>query len=190
MDVDIESVLRLHLQGGLHPRGREGGHRGVAPVDGFVEAAADFGEAGFLRHLLLGVIVAGQPESLVVAGHGKLGALLADEEIVEVWLLRELIAEAYAIVVDAEPDDNRACVLPWGHLRIFPDGPLAEERLPERGRILIIMVTDVAGLPPDGLPSLIESRSLLVDDSEAVHQVMLIFAKGGMLVFGQFESEV
>ena len=41
MDIDIQAVVALHLERGLHTGGREHSHRGVAPVHGLIEALTD-----------------------------------------------------------------------------------------------------------------------------------------------------
>ena len=81
MDVDIQSVLGLHLQGCLYAGGREDSHGGVVPVHGIVETGADLRELALLRFLLLCVVVARQPPGGMVACHGKLGVLVLDDEV-------------------------------------------------------------------------------------------------------------
>ena len=41
MDIDVQPVAGLHLQGGLHTGLRENGNRRVTPVDSLLEAAAN-----------------------------------------------------------------------------------------------------------------------------------------------------
>ena len=110
MDIDVKTIVALHLQGSLYASRREDSHAGVAPVDGFLHARTDFREFGLLCLLLLGVVVAGQPPRRVVAGHSELSMFLLDKKIVQLLLLRELVTEADAVVVDAETD---------GHLALF-----------------------------------------------------------------------
>ena len=41
MDIDVQPVVGLHLQGGLHTSLREYGDRRVGPVDSLLEATAN-----------------------------------------------------------------------------------------------------------------------------------------------------
>ena len=116
VDVDIKTAsfsvyihgIALHLERGLHACLREDSHRGIAPVDGLLHAVADLRKLAFLSLLLLSVVVARQPPGGVIASHCKLGALLLDEEVIELLLLGELVAEADTIIVDAETDPDFA----------------------------------------------------------------------------------
>ena len=51
----------------------------------------------------------------MVASHRKLCALFLNQEVGQVGLLRELVAEAYPIVVDAKADDDGAIELTGSH---------------------------------------------------------------------------
>ena len=76
----------------------------------------------------------------MVASHGKLRVLLLDDEIDETVLLGKLIAEAHAVVIDAEADVHLAsCVV-----------------LGETDEKLVVVVADSGRLAPDGLPGLVE----------------------------------
>ena len=108
MDVDVESVVALHLQRGLHTGGREYRYGRIIPVDGFLHALANLRELGLLSLLLLRVVVARQPPCGMIASHGKLRVLVFDDEIVEEPLLWELIAETDTVVIDAEADQHGA----------------------------------------------------------------------------------
>ena len=72
--------------------------------------AADFGETGLHVVVLLRVVVAGNPPGSVVARHGKLRVLCLHDEIVEILLLWELVAETDAVVVDTEAEIHVASV--------------------------------------------------------------------------------
>ena len=174
VDVDIQAVLRLHLQGGLDSRLGEVGHGRVGPVDGIMETGADLGEAALLGLLLLRVVVARQPPGCMVASHGKLRVLLLDDEIDEAVLLGELIAEAHAVVIDAEADVHLAsCVV-----------------LGETDEELVVVIADSGRLAPDGLPGLVEGGDLRMGLGETVHEARLGEALGGVLVLGELQSEV
>ena len=173
MDVDVESILGLELQGCLHAGGREHGHGRVAPVDRVVEARTYLGEPRLLRFLLLRVVVAGKPPCRVVAGHGKLGVLVLDDKIDEGVLLWKLIAQSHSLIIDTETDDHLAlgCGLVEGHGQ------------------LVVAVAHLGHLPPDGFPSLVESGGLGVLDLEAIHQRGLAHALGGVLVLGELQPQ-
>ena len=110
----------------------------------------------------------------MVACHRKLRHLFLDEEIVELLLLGELITETDTVVIDAETDKDLAVV----------------RRLRQGRRILVVLVADVLGLSPYGLPGLIEGRGLFLGEREAFHQVGFLQTFRGVLVFGQDKSQV
>ena len=156
MDIDVQSVVALHLQGGLHTSFREHRHTGVTPVHGLLHPSSNLRKLGLLCLLLLSVIVARQPPRRMITRHGKLGHLLLNQEVVQVFLLRELIAEADAIVVHAEADnDGAGCILLKGHSQF------------------VVAVTDGFGFAPYRFPCLIERRGLLTLDGEMLHQISL-----------------
>ena len=192
VDVDIQPVGGFHLQRRLHARRREHRHRRVAPVHGLLHPPPDFRELRLLCLLLLSVVVAGQPPCRMIAGHGKLCQLLLDQEIVQFLLLRELIAQSDAVVIDAEADDDRAVALIecpsalariCSHLVVFM-------LLVQDHRQFIVVVAYGGRLSPDGFPSLVESRDLVVLNGKALHEVRLVHSRRGMLVLGQFQSQV
>ena len=102
MDIDIEAIGGLHLQRGLHTGLGEGGLRGVR-TDGTAHVLPDFRKAGLRVVVLLGVVVAGYPPGGVVAGHGKLGVLFLDDEIVQVLAQGKFVAQTETFVVETEP---------------------------------------------------------------------------------------
>ena len=63
--------------------------------------------------VFLGVEVAGKPPGFVIAGERELRDLVFDDERLQVFLLGELVAEAEAVVEEAEADDHRC-----GRLRL------------------------------------------------------------------------
>ena len=173
VDVDVKAVVGLQLQRGLHAGRREGGLRGVAG-NSRSHPLTDARETRNLGLILLGVVVAGNPVGRMVAGHGKLRVLLLDDEVVEVVLLGELVAQAHAVVVDAEADDDVAVA---GLLK-------------EVDRHLVVVVADGRGLAPYGLPGLIKGGLRAALLSEAVHQAGLIKALAGMFLLGQLKAEM
>ena len=127
----------------------------------------------------------------MVASHRKLRTLFLDEEIVQVRLLRELITESDTIVIDTETDEYLATMLTG--LESHARGGFRRSRAPllqQSRNILYIVIADVAGLAPDGLPRLVEGGGFLLDKGEVVHQVALVHAHGGMFVLGQLKSQM
>ena len=95
----------------------------------------------------------------MVAGHGKLRVFLLDNEIVELFLLRELVAEAQTIVEQPEANDNLTFVL----------------RLVEGHGQLVVVVAYLALFAPNRSPGLVETRCLSLGHRESVHQIGLGF---------------
>ena len=110
----------------------------------------------------------------MVACHRKLRTLLFDQEVDQFLLLGELVTESDTLVVHTEADHDGA-VRGW---------------LLQGGCQFIVVVTDVLGLAPYGLPGLVKRGRLLLGDLETVHQVGLLHALRGVLVLGQFETQV
>ena len=176
MDVDVESVLGLQLQRCLHARIREYRRRRVCGVR-FAVLAYHLTYARERRNLilvLLRVVVARNPVGGVVAGHGKLRVLLLYHEVVEVLLLRELVAQAHAVVVDAESN---------------LDVTIAR-RLVEAYLKFVVVVANCLCLAPNRCPSLVEGRCLRRRFLESVHQVGLLHALRRVLVACKLQSEV
>ena len=165
MEVDVEAVVCLQHQGSLHAGGREDGLRGVGR-HGVFHQSADFRQAGDGVVILLRVVVARNPIGGVVARHGELRMLFFYYKIVEVLLVGKFVAEAQAVVVEAEAEDDAALV---GGL-VEGDGQL------------VVVVADFALLAPDGFPSFIERGGLGVADDEACHQVGFGVDEGLVLV--------
>ena len=157
VQVDVESVVGLHLQRGLHAGLAElvlravGRHRLVKEAAYLAQAAA-----GVL--IFLGVVVAGYPPGHVVARHGKLGVLFLDDKVVQVLLLRELVAQAHAVVVDAEAYHDVAVVF----------------GLVECHGQLVVVVAYRALLAPHGAPRLVVGRCLGLGQREAVVERRLV----------------
>ena len=112
----------------------------------------------------------------MVACHRKLRALFLDDEVVELGLLWELVAEPDAIVVDAETDHDGAYVWDQGQSggRAVACVAFFLDDLLQCDGELVVVVTDVFGLAPHGLPGLIEGGGLFVLDMEGIHQVGLV----------------
>ena len=93
----------------------------------------------------------------MVASHSKLGVLSLHDEIWQILLLWELIAEPYSIVIHAETQVHETTVRRLLHLH----------------EQLVVVVADVACLAPYGLPGLIECRSRCHVDTEGIEQRVL-----------------
>jgi len=105
MQIDVQTIVRPHLQGGLHTRRRENKLGGIHRHR-LIHQAADFGQTGLSIVVLLSVIVTGNPESGMVPCHSKLGMLLFDRKTVQTSLQRELITESQTVIIKAETDDD------------------------------------------------------------------------------------
>ena len=95
----------------------------------------------------------------MVAGQGKLRALLLNREIVELGLARKLVAEAQAIIKHAEP---------------YPDGA-AGSGLRERHGQLVVVVANGFHLAPHRLPAFIEGALLAIGHGKAAGERRGIF---------------
>ena len=115
VDVEIETVVGLHLDSRLHARFRERGPRPAAVLMAHIPQTADLRQFRLRVVVLLRVVVAGNPPRGVVAGHRELGQFLldpeADQRIVDVsrvqlggQQVRKFVAEAQAVVVETEAD--------------------------------------------------------------------------------------
>ena len=151
VEVDPQTVVRVHLQRGLHTRRREYGLREVV-LHGAFEQRPYFRQARARVVVLLRVVVARYPPCRVVARHRELRKLVHYDEVYEVTLLGKLVAESEAVVEEAETHHHVAVVL----------------RLMKPYRHLVIAVAYLRLLAPYGLPRLVERRSLDARHFEAV----------------------
>ena len=110
----------------------------------------------------------------MVASHCKLRVLLLYHEVVEVLLLRELVAQAHAVVVDAESNLDVTVA----------------RRLVEAYLKFVVVVANCLCLAPNRCPSLVEGRCLRRRFLESVHQVGLLHALRRVLVACKLQSEV
>ena len=113
--------------------------RGIA-VDSSLHALANTGEWGDLCLIFLCVVVTRNPVGCVVARHGKLRVLFLNDEIVEIRLLWEFIAQSHAVVVDTESEDDVSV----GSLLIKVHSHL------------VVVVADRRRFSPYGFPRLVE----------------------------------
>ena len=107
----------------------------------------------------------------MVACHGKLRVLFLDDEIVQVFLLGEFIAESQTIIEQAEADDDVTVVL--GLVECYLQ--------------LIVVVADDAFFSPDRTPGLIHRRGTRVVYGESAHQVRFLVEDTLVLVSGYFK---
>ena len=171
MDVDIESVIGLHLERGLHSAGAEEGLRAVA-YHLLLEILADFGETAFAVLVFLGVVVARNPPAEMVAGHRELGELLLDHEIGQRLARGELVAESESVVEEPETDVHE----------------LVASGLAQFHEKLVVVVAYLGFLSPDGLPYFIERVRLGARELEALGEG-ITGADIGLGDFVAFESD-
>ena len=117
--------------------------------------------------------------------------LFLNEEIVEVALLGEFVAEAYSIVVDTEAQNHSALILTGrqtGAVRIA--GKTVEPLLRQGDGVLVVVIADGSGLTPDGTPRLVECRGFFLGDSKTFHEVVLTQTHRGVFVLSQLETKV
>ena len=193
VDIDVKSVGTLHLERSLYTRRREDGYRRVVPVDGCLRTLTNLRKFGFLRLLLLGIIIARKPPSGMIARHGKLGTLFLDNEVVQIFLLGELVAEPDTIIVYTETDDDVALQLLYpcticGRVVWAPEFvlPLHVQGYSQ----FVIVITNGSCFAPYGFPRLVESRSLFLGDGEALHQVFFVDTERGMTILCQFQTQM
>ena len=148
VDVDVEAVVGLELQGGLHSGGAEELVGGVA-LGHLVGHGRNLREAADVVAVFLGVVVSGYPVCGMVAGHRELGEFLADHEIDQIGLLGEFVAEAEAVVINAEAHYHMHSVVVEG------DGEF------------VVVVAYVGFLSPDRGPGLVETGALDILEAEA-----------------------
>ena len=108
----------------------------------------------------------------MIACHGKLGMLLLDDEIVQTFLLWELIAQAHTIIIYTETDGD-----------ITLRSSLVQVYLH-----LVIVIADGSGFTPYRLPGFIESRCLAASFSKTIHQAGFLHTLRGMLILRQLQS--
>ena len=128
VQIDVDAIISLELERCLHTSWRENSLRSIVPhhsvahtILGVVgatysntirlfptstsgDATTNVAQSSYLNRIFLSIVVASYPPSTVVACHCKLGLLLLDDEVVEVFLQWELITEAHAVVIDTETD--------------------------------------------------------------------------------------
>ena len=154
MQIDVKTVVGLHLQRCLHTRFGELCLRRIVR-DRCPEELAYLRETRCNGAVLLRVIVAGQPPSLVVTGKRKLCMLLLNKEV-GIGLLRKLVAQTHTIIVYTEAQVHQAaCAV-----------------LLKGNKQLVIVVAYVLGLAPHGMPCLVKRARLCCLYTESVHQVV------------------
>ena len=172
MDIDVKTIITLHLQSCLNTSLREYCYRTVAPVHSLLHTSTNLREFSLLSLLLLSIIVTRKPPCSMVACHSKLRTFLLDKEIDKIVLLRELIAEAYTIVIHTETDNDLTICSFLGQC-------LAQ---------LIIIITNSGSLTPYRLPGLIKCGVLFFCNRKAIHQIGLFQTFRCMLVLCEFKT--
>ena len=127
----------------------------------------------------------------MVTRESELAAFFFNQEVIQLWLLRKLIAETDAVVIDTETDQDGTTVLAG-----LPTDTIIrlwrrrEPVLRQGGHILIVVVTNVLRLAPYRFPCLVKSTGLFFVEAKIIHEVTLVHAHRGMLVLGQLKTEM
>ena len=171
VDVDIQAVVRLHLEGRLHPRFREGSPGPTAVLVARLPQFADFRQFRLGVVVLLRVVVAGNPPCGMVARHRKLGQFFHDPETDESVLNGKLVAEAQAVVIEPEADLHHGGFGFGGMVHAFH----AADGLFQRHQHLIVVVADVCLFAPHRLPCLVEGAVFCVFQHKGVGEVVAPF---------------
>ena len=100
----------------------------------------------------------------MVASHGELAVLFFDDEVGQVLLFGELIAEAEPIVKESEAKTDEAVVF----------------GLVEGDAEFVVVVTDAAFFSPNGSPGLVKGGCLFFGFDEAGHEVGFLFKFRGI----------
>ena len=182
VDVDVQAVGGLHLQGRLHAGLGELGLRRAAGGTRHVLQLAHLRQLGLRGHELLRGVVARDPPGRVVARHRELGEFLLDLEVGQCVLQRELVAEAEAVVIQAETHLHHGALAVRvaqvaGVFRVRDaHAPLRLARrfgrLLQRHQKLVVVVADGRLLAPDRLPGLVEGVEGRVGEGETAVQVL------------------
>ena len=158
MQIDIQPVGCLHLQRCLHTCWWKRSLRSIwsnCPL----QQSANLWKLGFGIVIFLRIIIAWNPECRMIAGHSKLRMFFFYNEVIQILLLRELIAEPQAIIIKTKTN-NQITIL-----RLLIQG----------NSHFIIMVADRFHLSPHRFPCFIKSRSFNIGQSESIHQSGIIF---------------
>ena len=139
VDIDVEPIVSLELQWGLHAGLGEVLLRGVVDVS-LIVPAADLAEMALGDVVLLRVVVARDPEGGVIARHGKFRCLLLHREVDQAILVGKLVPQPHTVIKEAEAEVHLATILP----------------LTETDEHLIVVVADRAHLAPDRCPGLVK----------------------------------
>ena len=107
--------------------------------------------------ILLCVVVARNPPSPVIASHCKLAVFFLNDEVGQILLSREFIAESQSVVEESESDENLSVVL----LLIESNGHF------------VVVIPYLGFLTPHGLPRFVERGLLCLCNGETRHQVGL-----------------
>ena len=142
VDIDVQAVIRTHLERSLHRIVRPESLRGVS-ADSLLVFFAYFRQAALGIIIFLSVIVTRNPPCGMVTGQGELGKFLLDDKIVQVLLRRKLVAESQSVIIETET---------YRHL---PSG----RGLHKIHKKLIVIVAYLCLLSPYRLPSLVKRRS-------------------------------
>ena len=93
----------------------------------------------------------------MVSGHCKLSMLFLDDEVVQIVLLREFIAESQTVVEKPEADHDVTLVV--GLFKGYGQ--------------FVVMVPDFVFFSPYGCPGFVERSCLSIADNKSGHQICL-----------------
>ena len=158
MQIDVQPFGRLHHQRSLNTRGREWGLRQVIR-NSPLHLLPHLTKSRLGVFVLLRVVIARNPPRRVVARHGKLGAFVLHLEVVQLTFLRELVAKAHSIVVNAKADVEHSL----GRLLFEPH------------QQFVIVVSYCAVLAPNGRPSLVGRAFFFAHKRKTVQQVAALY---------------
>ena len=179
VDVDVEAVVGLHLQGGLQSGVGETLPGPSAGEVGVVVQTAHLGEAALGVVELLCVVVAWNPPCRVVAGEAELRQLVGepegDEGVVDSpsaiqingYLGGEFIAESQPVVVYSKAYHHH-CRLVDAFALMVQIVILAQVHLH-----FVVVVAYVRFFAPHGMPDFVHAVELYVPDSKTAGEVAL-----------------
>ena len=152
MQVDVKTFGCLHLQGSLYACGWKNTLRQV-PVNSTTQQTTNFWQFRLGIVIFLCIIISRNPPSCMITGHGKLSMFFFYNEVGQILLRRELIAESHAVIIHTKTEIHEASVR-W-FLQFH--------------KKFIIAVTDMTVFSPYRFPSLIKSRCRCIIYPERIH---------------------
>ena len=150
MDIHPKTIICFEQHRCLHSGGRERSGREI----GFVRILLNGTYLTQFRariFILLRIIISGDPICRNISGHSELRLLFLYDEVIEVLLLREDIAESQTVIIETELDLDIA---------VFSGLGKGNEHL-------MIAIVDASFLAPDRLPPTIMDKSFAAGHHKA-----------------------